>query len=86
MKTRYFFTLAIAMIMASSLTSPVWAETDKTKMITQTPKMKMTIPIPEKITTPNKVKSPIGTLEFFDGIPIGNTKEAYMTTWTGPAR
>ncbi|MGB2930477.1 MAG: hypothetical protein WBB70_16415, partial [Desulfobacterales bacterium] len=45
------------------------------KMITQTPKMKMTIPIPEKITTPDKVTTPIGTLEFFDGIPVGNTKE-----------
>lgn len=38
-------------------------------------KMKMTIPIPEKITTPDKVTTPIGTLEFFDGIPVGNTKE-----------
>ncbi len=36
----------------------------------------MTIPIPEKITTPDKVKTPIGTLAFFDGTPIGDTKES----------
>lgn len=75
MKTRQLFNLTIAMIMATSLTSPVWATSDTTKMITQTPKMKMTIPIPEVITTPDTVKTPIGTLEFFDGIPIGDTKE-----------
>jgi len=47
----------------------------KMKMITQQPEMKMTIPIPENITTPAKVESAIGTLEFFDGIPIGDTKD-----------
>ena len=35
----------------------------------------MTTPIPENITTPDKVKTPIGTLEFFDGVPIGKTTE-----------
>ncbi len=35
--------------------------------------MKMTTPIPENITTPDKIESPIGTLEFFDGIPNRKT-------------
>ena len=47
----------------------------KAKMITQTPKTKMTTPIPENITTPDEVTTSIGTLKFFDGIPIGATKE-----------
>ena len=33
------------------------------------PKMKMTTEIPESITTPDRVETRIGTLEFFDGIP-----------------
>ena len=31
--------------------------------------------IPHQITTPDKVATPIGTLEFFDGVPIGKTTE-----------
>ena len=49
--------------------------TSKIKMITQQPVMKNTIPIPENRTTPDKVESSIGTLEFFDGVPIGDTKD-----------
>ena len=37
--------------------------------------MKMTTPIPENRTTPDKVQTSIGTLEFFDGVPIGNARE-----------
>lgn len=36
-------------------------------------KMKMTSDIPESIITPDKVKTRIGTLEFFDGIPTKQT-------------
>ncbi len=36
---------------------------------------KMTTDIPPQITTPDRVDSPIGTLEFFDGVPIGDTTE-----------
>ncbi|TWU31609.1 DUF1254 domain-containing protein [Novipirellula artificiosorum] len=43
---------------------------------TQKPKMKMTTDIPESIVTPDKVETPIGTLEYFDGVPIGGTKDA----------
>ena len=52
------------------------AQTSKTKMITQKPVMKMTTPIPENITTPDKIESPIGTLEFFDGVPNRKTIDA----------
>ena len=52
------------------------AQSSKTKMITQKPVMKMTTPIPENITTPDKIESPIGTLEFFDGVPNRQTIDA----------
>jgi hypothetical protein len=37
--------------------------------------MKMTTDIPDKITTPDKVETRIGTLEFFDGLPTDETAE-----------
>ena len=48
-------------------------QAQKQKMVTQQPVYEMTTPIPENITTPDKVESPIGTLEFFDGIPNRET-------------
>ena len=39
------------------------------------PKMKMTTPIPESITTPAKIESRLGTLEFPQGYPTDNTAE-----------
>ncbi len=39
------------------------------------PKMKMTTDIPEAITTPDRVETRIGTLEFFDGIPTKKTAD-----------
>ena len=39
------------------------------------PKMKMTTDIPASITTPNTVKTRIGTLKFFDGFPDKATVE-----------
>ncbi len=52
--------------------------TTTTKMITQQPVMMMTTPIPENRTTPDKVETSIGTIEFFDGVPIGNTKDTLV--------
>ena len=49
-----------------------------TKMITQQPVMKTTIPIPENRTTPDKVETSIGTLDFFDGVPVGDTKDTLI--------
>ena len=42
-------------------------------MSNKPPKMKMTTPIPPEITTPDSVKTSIGTLEFFDGVPTDET-------------
>lgn len=39
------------------------------------PNMKMTADIPAEITTPNSVKTRIGTLDFFDGFPDERTTE-----------
>ncbi len=40
-----------------------------------TPKMKMTTDIPASITTPDKVETSIGTLEYFDGFPTPETAQ-----------
>ena len=61
-------TLAFIGLTVSSMTSLAWCQQPATKMITQTPKMKMTTSIPESITTPDKVETPIGKLDFFDDI------------------
>ena len=37
--------------------------------------MKMTTEIPQSITAPDKVETPIGTLEYFDGVPTAETVE-----------
>ena len=66
MKRKHFFTMSIALVLATVLIPPAWADL---------PTMKMTTIIPHQITTPDKVSTPIGTLEFFDGIPIGNTTQ-----------
>jgi hypothetical protein len=71
MKAKHLITFLLVM----SLAAPAWAKTSNEKMVTQKPIMKMTTPIPKNITTPDKVKTPIGTLEFFDGVPIGKTTE-----------
>jgi len=65
--------LGVLLLVAACLATTAWAQTSKTKMITQQPVYKMTTPIPENITTPDKVETPIGTLEFFDGIPDRET-------------
>ena len=43
--------------------------------IADSPRMKMTTPIPESISTPDKVKTSIGTFEYFDGVPTHETVE-----------
>src|SRR5208283_1208951 len=44
----------------ASLAQPGWAES---------PKMKMTTPIPPGIASPDKVETRLGTFKFFDGFP-----------------
>ena len=65
MKETRLVVLALVCLLSIAL-KPVWAES---------PKFKMTTPIPEGITTPDKVKTSIGTLEFFDGVPTQKTAE-----------
>ena len=60
MKTQKLITLAMAGLMVSSLAATAWA---------QSPKMKMTTPIPPDITTPAQVKTRLGTLNFENGMP-----------------
>ena len=60
MKTNKLMTLTLTGLMVSSLTVTVWAES---------PKMKMTTPIPPEITTPDKVRTRLGTLNFKNGMP-----------------
>jgi len=39
------------------------------------PKMEMTTPIPEGIATPDKLKTSLGTLNSFDGVPDEETTQ-----------
>ena len=49
-----------------------------TNSLGQSPKMKMTTPIPEGIATPDKLETSIGTLTSFDGVPdVETTKKVY---------
>ena len=63
----------VSCVVLASVVSLSMAQSTKTKMVTQQPVMKMTTPIPENITTPDLIGSPIGTLEFFDGVPNRKT-------------
>jgi len=66
----------MSLILASALSGILASSyAASAEMITQKPAMKMTTPIPQSITTPAKVETSIGTLKFFDGIPIGDTKD-----------
>ena len=73
MRTKQIFTMMLALFAMAIFMTSAWAQT---KMVTQKPVMKMTTPIPENITTPDKIESPIGTLEFFDGVPNRKTIDA----------
>jgi hypothetical protein len=54
----------IAVLMAAGMT---WAA--------EPPKMKMTTEIPPGITTPDEIKTRLGTLNFFDGVPDEETTQ-----------
>jgi hypothetical protein len=67
MNTRHLILTLLALTMTlSGVLSSGWADA---------PKMKMTTDIPESITTPDRVETRIGTLEFFDGIPTKETAD-----------
>ena len=67
MSSAYFYATVLAVVIISVL----WVEPSLAKP----PKMKMTTDIPASITTPDKVKTRIGTLEFFDGFPTEATAQ-----------
>lgn len=67
MKIKSLLTLTLIGLMLNVLLAPVRAAS---------PTYKMTTAIPHQITTPDKVATPIGTLEFFDGVPPKETVEA----------
>ena len=64
MKTRKLMTLALAGLIVSSLTATAWAQSRKRNSS-----------IPPEITTPDRVRTSIGTLKFFDGVPTATTAE-----------
>ena len=66
MNTRIIWASILAIVASMATVGAVAADA---------PKMKMTTEIPESITTPDRVETRIGTLEFFDGIPTKKTAE-----------
>ena len=66
MKRTWMFIAAIVAVMIVSLALPGWAES---------PKMKMSTKVPPGIESPDKVKTRLGTLKFFDGFPDKATVE-----------
>ena len=66
MKMNSLTTMVVTGMMVTGLTTTAWATS---------PKMKMTTDIPASITAPDKVKTSIGTLKYFDGVPTAETVE-----------
>ena len=58
MKTKQLLIINLAVLMVVVMMTTVWAQEKRTK-------------IPEFLTTPDKVESRIGSLEFNDGYPTG---------------
>ena len=66
MKIKSLTAMAVTGLMLAGLTTVAWAAS---------PKMKMTTDIPSSVTVPDKVKTSIGTLKYFDGVPTDKTVE-----------
>ena len=66
MKTKQYFTLALAVMITVSLSVSLWAAP---------PKMKMTTDIPPGIATPDKLETRLGTLTSVDGVPDAATAQ-----------
>lgn len=64
MRKQHVLTVTLALVLAAALAVPGWAEL---------PTLKMTEITPSQITTPDKVDTSIGELEFYDGIPTKDT-------------
>ena len=66
MKRTSMMSTSITGLLLALLTATAWAVA---------PRYENTTDIPESITTPDTVETSIGTLEFFDGVPVGDTTE-----------
>ena len=64
-------------LLISAITLLVFNPTEtKAQNVVEIPKMKMTSEIPEGISTPNKMNSStLGELNFFDGVPVPETRD-----------
>ena len=75
MKTTILMSMVVALLMlVSAIAVPAFGQ--------KPPKMKMTTPIPEAFTAPDNVKTSIGTLKYFDGVPTEESTKAiydYLT-------
>ena len=60
MKTRQIITVTLVAVMAAGMVTTGSAQAQQTK-------------VPASITTPDRVETKIGTLQFKDGYPIGDT-------------
>ncbi|MEE9449778.1 MAG: DUF1254 domain-containing protein [Ignavibacteriaceae bacterium] len=69
MKTQLHLFVSLLLILVIGCTKQTDNET------TEVLQMKMTTEIPEGITTPDRIETSIGTLEFFDGVPTKTTSE-----------
>ena len=67
MKTNMLLTPILTVLAALCLTPSVWAGLPTFKMTTETP---------HQITTPDRVVTPAGTFEFFDGVPTKGTVQS----------
>lgn len=61
---------SLYILVLAGLAAPTLAQTP---VGTEAPDYKMTTPIPHQVTTPDRVLTPIGALEYFDGIPTRDT-------------
>jgi len=66
---KQLFAMVLALLMVIGILTSTGA---------QMPAYKMTTLIPNQITTPDKVNTPIGSLEFFDGVP---TEASAQKVW-----
>ncbi len=65
--------IAISMVAMGCAPPPEKQEKASPKAMAKSPEMKQTTSIPPEITTPDTVETPIGTLDFFDGVPSEKT-------------
>jgi len=78
MKTRSFFKIITIGLALASLAASAWAESTKMtyEQTVTLPTMKMTQVTPNQITAPDKIITPAGTFEFFDGVPTKDSAKS----------